>query len=897
MYRSALRAQPWTTSSGYVCHHCRHRLRQQTAATTQTRHASDQSQTAADADDGAGGGEDFLDFFNSLGNEVPPPVRDPPKKAPSPEAVHSKRLALKERFGDAYVESDALDSLLAHAVRKARDGKGSLPKGLGGESDTPEEVLKTKLRTERAVEQLLAARRRLKTSPNKSQLQRAKVNAAKARAAQQDRAQREEHPFDAVLEATVPPGGVTAVDGLLKDLEWKTTATSGGGSPSGAAPEPAAMPREPAGVAGLLTMLEERRADSAGVAEEVTASTEAMTAADSSGLATSSAQARIEKPQFRARTLEYPFEMAGAQGPTALFHRAISSDGSNVPIRAHPSTPRATEPTVSFSSPSKPMSLADKIREATSRPTWGGVAAALLPVSISKAKASFDSLRDADKVSTRPVVRTAGERTAWGGEAVPRGEGMGTEAADAGFASSGGELAETEVEDVEQAWARAVETNTSGSPDAVEPAEVGPPRIRWQEFGPPVLRRSLSDGNAGAADGPDTVPNGSRRTADAESPAAEQLENVAQPARLSRKKRAAAHAAARAAARASGAIRDEPAVSSGDAVAATDDAADRLATLHERHETRSAVGDDRHMTLAEAMTGPRDSDEAVGMEVTPVPALEADETPLDSADIRSLAADALEVTALDIPHQPTVPPLQYGLDRVLFNPGVYQMQDPLSRTYNFDPYLQKIMPVAEFDFNALKEYKTSSADAYLGQLANEHGKKFVGSTSSMTGTLGHFHYLVSNWRELNLNMLSRAFDEKLSTFTMINRAPNAIFLRYNAATGTYAIDADKEFDSPNVLMMLGKSMEKLLTLPREQYERYRRGNTIDPITPEEKDEPEAFQYTTMGDFLMRSQLDAHDPRLRGTGMFDLKTRAVLPIRMNMEGYEEMLGYEILTAQG
>ncbi|KAK3061542.1 hypothetical protein LTR53_019742, partial [Teratosphaeriaceae sp. CCFEE 6253] len=117
--------------------------------------------------------------------------------------------------------------------------------------------------------------------------------------------------------------------------------------------------------------------------------------------------------------------------------------------------------------------------------------------------------------------------------------------------------------------------------------------------------------------------------------------------------RAAARAAARAAGRTSGAVRDEPAVSSGDAVAATDDAAGRLADLHERHETRSAVGDDRHMTLAEAMTGPRDSDEAVAMEVTPVPALEADETPLDSADIRSLAADALEVTALDIPHQPT----------------------------------------------------------------------------------------------------------------------------------------------------------------------------------------------------------------------------------------------------
>jgi hypothetical protein len=53
----------------------------------------------------------------------------------------------------------------------------------------------------------------------------------------------------------------------------------------------------------------------------------------------------------------------------------------------------------------------------------------------------------------------------------------------------------------------------------------------------------------------------------------------------------------------------------------------------------------------------------------------------------------------------------------------------------------------------------------------------------------------------------------------------------------------------------------------------------------------------MGDFLMRSQLDAYDPRLPGTGMFDIKTRAVSSIRMSTDDYKPMLGYEILTQQG
>lgn len=266
----------------------------------------------------------------------------------------------------------------------------------------------------------------------------------------------------------------------------------------------------------------------------------------------------------------------------------------------------------------------------------------------------------------------------------------------------------------------------------------------------------------------------------------------------------------------------------------------------------------------------------------------------ESSGVMSIDPTTLEITPLNL-SQPPVPSLQYGLDRALFNPGVFQLQDPHSRVYNFDPYLQKIMPVVEFDFNALKEYKTSSQDTALRDLAKKHEKRYIGSTSSMTATLCHFHYLISAFRPLNLEMLSRSFPDSLDTFTQINRVPNAIFLRYKG-DGIYAIDADKEFDGPNVLMMLGKSMEKLLTLPKDDYERYRKENSHS-VTEEERTAPEAYEYTTMGSFLMRSQLDAYDPRLPGTGMFDLKTRAVVSVRMNSADHEPMTGYEIQTLQG
>ncbi|EEA18958.1 mitochondrial mRNA processing protein PET127, putative [Talaromyces marneffei ATCC 18224] len=262
--------------------------------------------------------------------------------------------------------------------------------------------------------------------------------------------------------------------------------------------------------------------------------------------------------------------------------------------------------------------------------------------------------------------------------------------------------------------------------------------------------------------------------------------------------------------------------------------------------------------------------------------------------VDGLQKEDIDFKALDY-DTPPVPTLSFGLDRVLFNPGVYHLRDPRSRVYNFDPDLGTIMPVTEFDFKTLKEYITSSKDETLIELARKTKKKYVGSSSSMTSVLSHFHYLLSNWRPLKQDIISRGFEDSDRQFTRLLRGPSAMFLHYK--DGVYAIDADKEFDSANILMNLGKSMEKQLTLPKEQFERYRR-SAPNKITPEEENEvPESYHYSTLGDFVMRSQLDAYDPRLPGSGMFDLKTRAVVSIRMSVSDYEQGLGYEIRNRFG
>ncbi|KAI9793360.1 MAG: hypothetical protein M1816_000252 [Peltula sp. TS41687] len=263
-------------------------------------------------------------------------------------------------------------------------------------------------------------------------------------------------------------------------------------------------------------------------------------------------------------------------------------------------------------------------------------------------------------------------------------------------------------------------------------------------------------------------------------------------------------------------------------------------------------------------------------------------------DIEELSAKNLSIEPVLVSEQPPVPSLSHGLDRALFNPGVYHLQDPRSKVFNFDPYLQKIMPVAEFDFSALKKYITSSEDRSLTSVAKSRGKRYAGSTSSMTASLAHFHYLLSQWRPVNATMISQGFTETLRSFTVLQRLPSAIFLRWR--DGSYAIDADKEHDTANILSMLGKSMEKLLTLPTEDFERYRKSNP-ESVSEAERTIPEPYHYSELGDLLMRSQLDAFDARLPGTGMFDLKTRAVVAIRMDVSQFQKGTGYQIRGGLG
>lgn len=237
------------------------------------------------------------------------------------------------------------------------------------------------------------------------------------------------------------------------------------------------------------------------------------------------------------------------------------------------------------------------------------------------------------------------------------------------------------------------------------------------------------------------------------------------------------------------------------------------------------------------------------------------------------------------------PKLSFGLDRVLFNPGIFTLRDKRTNVYNFDEYLRDILQPDMFDYSLLNVFKSAAKDIKLHRIGKAIGAKFVSSTSSITSIMQQLYLLISENRPPNLNNFSREFDNEAKGFANALKDPISFILEPHENDIRSIVLESYEDDDLSILKKLGCSLEKLLTLTKEQFERLKKGVQY-PYKPTS----EVFQFTKAGPLLLRSQLDCYDSRLpRRT--FDLKTRAVHPIRMDLEHYKDFIGYKIKYLHG
>lgn len=250
-----------------------------------------------------------------------------------------------------------------------------------------------------------------------------------------------------------------------------------------------------------------------------------------------------------------------------------------------------------------------------------------------------------------------------------------------------------------------------------------------------------------------------------------------------------------------------------------------------------------------------------------------------------------------------VPQLGHGLQKVLNHPGVHPVLHPGPNPEpNLSPWLARVHHPSQVDFDAIPPFVTTSRDPNLHRMAVESGCPIKGSTSSVTSLLSQIYFHFSNGKGVNLSGLSDDFSKMPNTFTRSASSPVTVVARYR--DGTYGIDSDSgDVEASNqVLLDLGKSLERMLTMTEEEYRRtiLREPGLSPAAAPEAGGEAaqagEIYSYMKVGDMCLRSQLDCYDPNLPG-GIFEIKTRATAAVRIDVANYFRKGGYRLTRLHG
>lgn len=263
-----------------------------------------------------------------------------------------------------------------------------------------------------------------------------------------------------------------------------------------------------------------------------------------------------------------------------------------------------------------------------------------------------------------------------------------------------------------------------------------------------------------------------------------------------------------------------------------------------------------------------------------------------------------ELAASDVPVKPIKPPregkvarLSNQLQRVLFSPGVHYLRDPRTGVWNFASELSKIPTPDEFNFDSIPEYITASKDPELADLGQTEGVKYIGSTSTVTQSFSQIWFALNGGHGVDIEKHTQPYAAQGTAYTAGAQLPASIVL-WPQANGRYAIDSDKRVQTDdNILSQYGNILEKVLTTDPSEWWKSLKGAPAEVVAKSKPKGREAYAYSRGGSVLMRSQLDCQDNRLPGSGTFDIKTRACMPIRHDRANWVKHSAYDISETLG
>lgn len=304
----------------------------------------------------------------------------------------------------------------------------------------------------------------------------------------------------------------------------------------------------------------------------------------------------------------------------------------------------------------------------------------------------------------------------------------------------------------------------------------------------------------------------------------------------------------------------------------------------------------------------------------------------------TIATTKLPLNAVPEPQRVEVPSLAHGVETVLGGDGLYPLEAPWVPNSNrnrhrftsnpsrtsplFSDGLRRIVQPENFAWEEIPSYVPAKDDSVLHHIAQRlPDVLFCSSTSSITPTLSAMYHVISRFRDTALNGgLSNHLQDLPTSFSKMHRRPVAFTISRNPnplpslqsrlpSRAVYTINAHNGLDrGPTILKDLGHSMERMLTTPPEQFANkfiLQRMRDCDSCVAEGQEEhlklgsqqqtDQYYHYTQASSLLLRAQIDCMD---RATGdVFDLKTRAVAPIRYDLENYGAFTSHRIRYLSG
>ena len=273
---------------------------------------------------------------------------------------------------------------------------------------------------------------------------------------------------------------------------------------------------------------------------------------------------------------------------------------------------------------------------------------------------------------------------------------------------------------------------------------------------------------------------------------------------------------------------------------------------------------------------------------------------------------------LEIVKEPTdgaIPTLADNLRFSVVSPGdpnmsnvhpVYNYnKDNNKSSLNIDEYYSKIHSVDDIDHSKFGSFTPCSRDINLATYAKNTNCNILGSTSSVSGLLSQYHFALMG--EYLPQSSFDTFSDQINTrgmnmYAKVLRKAAGIIMR-KRSNNIWGMDGfpNPRYRSNEVLVKLGTQLEAMLTMNANEFEQnfllknQKKSSSSTTTLDHNKD---AYLYSKMNNLLLRSQLDCIEPNLKSKNkVFDVKTRAVLPIRLDPVRYKDYINYRIIKATG